>query len=380
MRIARSASITLVCATFLAAPVPLAAAESPRAPCAPGESVRLAPPASGAYHSAYFSPTTDETTVTTQSIDHFEALAGKPLALVVFSNDWGRRGDVDIRFPGDEVRTIWDHGAVPDVRFQPWSKLWVTPDPVVTMQRIVNGRWDGAISRWFRRAAATAIPMMVEFGVEVNGEWFPWNGRWNGAGVTDGYGDPSYPDGPERFRDAFRHVVDLSREAGANNVTWMFHVDADGWPKHWWNAPAYYYPGDDYVDWIGVSDYGEQIPFGNPDKWFPFSQKLGDPNDPASSYSQIRALSADKPLALIEFGVAEDPQAGDKGQWITDALGSVTDGTYGFKIVSYWHEKWTNWSGRVSNLRIDSSQSALDAYRAAIASDFFVSTPAFACG
>ncbi len=355
---------------------------SPPFPCSQGERVRLAAPASGAYHSGYFSPTTDETTVRTQSIDAFEALAQKPVALVVFSNHWGRRGRVDIRFPTAEVQAIWDHGAVPDVRLQPWSKLWETPDPVVSMQRIVDGRWDGAIARWFRRAKVTGIPMMVEFGVEVNGEWFPWNGKWNGGGEAAGYGDPSYPDGPERFRDAFRHIVDISRrpDVDASNVTWMFHVDADGWPRRWWNTPAYYYPGDAYVDWIGVSDYGEQIPSGKPSHWFPFTEKLGDPADPQSSYSQIRALSAEEPLALIEFGVAEDPEAGDKAQWIADAFATVTSTYYDFRIVSYWHERWRNGSGKISNLRIDSSPGALGAYRTAVADPFFVSTPEFTCG
>ena len=51
--------------------------------------------------------------------------------------------------------------------------------------------------------------MLVEFGTEMNGFWFPWNGKWNGAGATTGYGDPALPDGPERFRDAYRHVHDV---------------------------------------------------------------------------------------------------------------------------------------------------------------------------
>jgi beta-mannanase len=90
----------------------------------------------------------------------------------------------------------------------------------------------------------------------VNGDWFPWNGRWNGAGRTDGYANPDLPDGPERFRDAYRHIVDICRNKGGNNLTWFFHVDVGAWPKQPWNTRfANYYPGDAYVDWIGISDY-----------------------------------------------------------------------------------------------------------------------------
>lgn len=371
-------------AVFSALVVPIrASADPPPFPCAPGQGVKIVPPVSGAYHFGYFSPTPNELTVTNASIDDFETLAQKPVAGVVFSNPWGIHGGIDIHFPTRKVETIWNHGAVPVVRFMPWTLQWgVLPDPVISMQRIIDGRWDGAVVRWLKAAKDTGIPMMVDFGVEVNGDWFPWNGRWNGGGATDGYGDPTYPDGPERYRDAYRHIIDLARrpDVDASNITWTFHVDASGWPQRWWNEPRWYYPGDSYVDWITVSDYGEQVPSGNPRKWFPFSEKLGDPSDPNSSYSQIRAISPDKPLGLIEFGVAEDPRAGDKGRWITDAFAAVTGGAYDFDLVSWWHESWENWSGKISNLRIDSSPGALAAYRAAVADPFFSSAPRFACG
>ena len=35
------------------------------------------------------------------------------------------------------------------------------------------------------------------------------------------YGDPAVPDGPERFRDAARHIVDLFDEVGATNLTYV---------------------------------------------------------------------------------------------------------------------------------------------------------------
>src|SRR5436853_5462140 len=245
---------------------------APVVTCGQRQDVTLAAPESGhVYHSAYFSPTPNEITVTDQSIEDFNALAQKDVAAVVFSDPWGRNGHTRIRFPGGKVSTIWNHGAIPVVRMMPWTKLWVTQNQPVTMQKVIDGRYDGQLLRWFRRAEALGIPMLVEFGVEVNGDWFPWNGRWNGGGRSDGYGNPREADGPERFRDAYRHLVELSRRTGAERIiTWGFHVDADGWPRTSWNTPASYYPGRRYVDWLEVSDYGEQKPSENPSHWFPF--------------------------------------------------------------------------------------------------------------
>ncbi|GIU96673.1 MAG: beta-mannanase [Actinomycetota bacterium] len=355
----------------------------PPSPCASNEGVRIAPPASGAYHFGYFSPTPNERTVTRDSIDEFETLAGRPVAGVVFSDPWGTRGKLTIGFPTRKVRTIWRHGAVPVVRFTPWTRMVQgRRDPIISMQRIINGRFDAALLRWFRAAAATEIPMMIDVGVEVNGDWFPWNGRYNGGGVRDRYGDPSYPDGPERYRDAYRHLVRLARrpDVDADNLTWTFHVDAGGWPDRWWNQPRWYYPGDRYVDWITVSVYGEQVPSGRPERWTSFTDQLGDPDDPDSPYARIRAISEARPLGLIEVGVTEDPDAGDKGAWIAEAFAAVRDGTYDFDLVSWWHERWRNGSGKISNLRIDSSPGALAAYRDAVADPFFGARLRFVCG
>jgi hypothetical protein len=57
---------------------------------------------------------------------------------------------------------------------------------------------------WAQDAKRVGIPIMVKFGTEVNGNWFPWSSILNGGGKTNGYGDPNYPNGPERFRDAYR--------------------------------------------------------------------------------------------------------------------------------------------------------------------------------
>ncbi len=106
-----------------------------------------------------------------------------------------------------------------------WLRKWGAvqgPDPNYTMQKIINGDFDTELTQWAIDAANTNIPLLVEFGAEVNGNWFPWNGQYNGAGETTGYGDTNLPDGPERFRDAYRHIIDICNTNGANNITCFF--------------------------------------------------------------------------------------------------------------------------------------------------------------
>jgi len=262
------------------------------------DSLKILPPDSGVYHCAFPDFGGTEDTVTSQRIRDFETLVDKELVWVPFSDQWL----YGIDFPAAQAALVWEEGCVPYIRMMAWSECDYVegrPDSVYTLQRIIDGQFDEQLKKWAQDAKASAIPLMVCFGVEVNGWWFPWNGSWNGGDTTDGYGDPAEPDGPERFRDAYRHIVDLFNAEGADNITWVFHVDADGWPKESWNSMGSYYPGDDYVDWIGISVYGPQSPSDAREYWETFTEIMD------VCYSEFCAISTAKPLAVLEFGVTE---------------------------------------------------------------------------
>lgn len=300
--------------------------------------------------------------MTAARIEGFERLSGRELAWVYVSDNW-----IDgIRFPARSVATIRSSGAVPFIRLMPrstWDEYRV--DPSYSMTSILRGRHDEALRAWARAAARVRGPLMVEFGTEVNGAWFPWNGRWNGGATTSRYGDPRWPDGPERFRDAYRHVVRLFRAEGAHNVTWVFHADSSPEPEADWNDMRWYWPGDAFVDWIGLSAYGPQQPG---EELEPFDDVL------AHGYAEASRLSPTTPLALLEFAIADDGEttgqsgARDEAAWTRAAFAAIEAGRYPrLRGVAWWHERWTNDDGSVSDLRINSSATLLDAYRRSIA-------------
>ena len=253
---------------------------------------KLLPPVQGIYFAAFPDFGGPEDEVTQQRLYDFETLAQKQITWAYFSNNWYQ----NIIFPSAAVQTIHQTGRVPFIRMMARSTLDENvADPNYSMQNIIDGNFDNDLWQWFQEAAQTGFPLLIEFGTEVNGEWFPWNGKYNGAGATTNYGDPNFPDGPERFRDAYRHIIDLSRQAGATNLTWFFHIDAAGQPEEDWNDFENYYPGDNYIDWIGVSVYGAVTPDETP---MNFTDKLN------LVYDRICALT-DKPLAILETGIVE---------------------------------------------------------------------------
>ncbi len=84
-----------------------------------------------------------------------------------------------------------------DAARQPGAK---SAQPGVHTRKIIAGEFDEDFLNWFEDAREFGKPILVEFGVEMNGGWFPWNARWNGAGELDGFGDLTVPDGGGAIR------------------------------------------------------------------------------------------------------------------------------------------------------------------------------------
>jgi beta-mannanase len=333
-----------------------------------GFDVKIYPPTKGVYHGANpgFGGAEDE--VNTERIVDYEEVSGKKIAWAYFSNNWIN----DIEFPEESVRTIDSLDIVPFIRMMPRTTFdQSVADPVFTLQGIIDGDFDNSLIEWAQDAKRTNIPIMVEFGTEVNGDWFPWSGLLNGGGETEEYGDPNTADGPERFRDAYIHIIDLFRNEGVKNITWIFHV----FPYHEvgnviqsrepWNSIENYYPGDDYIDWIGTSVYGSTEP-GK--EWKSFTDIMD------TAYKELESVSTTKPFAILELGIIEDPGVGNKSEWIQDALQLIENGTYPrIKAISYWNEKWDD-GADIIDLTINSSSKVDDIYKELISSPFFTST------
>jgi hypothetical protein len=58
---------------------------------------------------------------------------------------------------------------------------------------------------------------------------------------------------PEKYKQAFKRIVDLFRKKGVSNTAFVWH--SYNWGE---KDPMDWYPGDDYVDWFAVSIFSTQ--------------------------------------------------------------------------------------------------------------------------
>lgn len=300
------------------------------------------------------------------NIVSFEKLVGKRIAWDEFSDNWFN----GIVFPAAKASAIRARGVIPYLRIMPrsdWTSGCKAKNPYA-LSRIIKGDYDFELTIYADGVADFVSPILIDFAPEANGNWFPWDGVCNGAGHKTGFGSPLLADGPERYRAAYRHLIAIFRRAGATNVTWVMHFDSYAKPDRAWNKMRAYYPGDSFIDWIGVSAYGAETKVDLRNHWNPyFSRVMND------SYPELTRVSKKKPLAVLEWGVTAGGRKPTQAQFISLALQNLAAHKWSrIRAISYWHSNWSNeptigWS----HLRLDYSPATLMAYRRGIAKPVF---------
>jgi hypothetical protein len=114
------------------------------------------------------------------------------------------------------------------------------------LHHVAIGSYDSYLIKLADQVKKISAPVALSFAHEMNGWWYPWSVR-----------DPTPQQvqlRPQFFRAAWRHIVRVFRREHVTNVTWVWTISRDaqryGWPdlQAWW-------PGDKYVDWVGMNGY-----------------------------------------------------------------------------------------------------------------------------
>lgn len=326
------------------------------------QEIKLLPPSNGIYHGTMAGWGINGDSINADRVKNFIRKAGKDVAVVYFGQNWFD----GIKFPAVQAQQVYSTGAMPFISLLPRSSYrQYKIDSVFSFDKILDGDFDKELIQWALDAKNSGIPMMLDFAPEMNGNWFPWSGVYN-------FYDGNIHTAGKMYRDTYRHIVDIFRKAGAHNITWAFHPNGGSFNLAEWNNMKEYYPGDDYVDWIGVSIYGSQR-IG--DRWLEIIDTFDE------IYDNMAEISKKKPLAIFEFGVTEDKERGDKSQWIEDVFNFVQSSKYSrIKLISYWNQNFPIYDshGKIINyslMQIDTSPEVLYVYRENINKNIFISKP-----
>jgi hypothetical protein len=247
---------------------------------------------------------------TYEPVADFTQAVGRQPNLIGYYSGWGEP------FQTSFADTVRGHGAATILQWDP---------TYASVSEIAAGGYDGYLRSFADSVRDFGQPVVIGFGHEMNAPWYSW-----------GFGHLP----PRTFVAAWRHIVTLFRGQGADNVTWLWTLQADesgtGPVASWW-------PGAAYVTWVGIDGY-----YYRPSDTFAsiFGQTI----------AQVRVFT-DKPLLLSETSVG--PAAGQPVK-INDLFNGMRQyGTLGlmwFDIAQddgIYHQDW----------HIEDSPAAVAAFR-----------------
>lgn len=270
--------------------------------------------------------------------DFYEANSGRHMSSIMFYQAWGSTSGT---FPSVTCESIRSRNSIPHIVWEPWK--YVSADAEYSLQNITSGNFDAYITAWATAAKNYRYPIFLRFAHEMNGDWYPWCGAKNSNDVS-------------KYIAAWKHVYDIFKGLGADNVTWVWCPNADSVPSQVWNSADNYYPGDQYVDWIGIDGYNWGTSRAG-SSWQTFDQIF------TTVYSSLTASHPSKPFMLGEFACSE--VGGSKPDWTTDAFGRIKTNYPAFKAFNWFNQnKETNWY-------IESSDPAKNSFKAALTDEAY---------
>ncbi|GAA1348811.1 hypothetical protein J0695_25405 [Streptomyces beijiangensis] len=257
-----------------------ASGQVPTGRCAP--SAKLVP-ACGAWWGAYVPYAADGSLK--DAVHGFESKIGRKLDLLYTYHDMsGKELDGQLLTPDEQelgkdrlLMLAWE------------STVWREPhhanytEDQLGWKDVAAGKYDASIiDKGAERIKAYGKRVFFSFDQEVD------------ARIKEGAGTPA------EYVAAYRHIHDRFKQLGVTNVVWVWTVSGylgQGNDK----TIKSLYPGDDYVDWLGMDQYN-YFACHNTTDWKNFDRSQ------RPTYDWLKSeISSSKPIMFAEFATVPDP-------------------------------------------------------------------------
>lgn len=232
-----------------------------------------------------------------QPVVSFEDRLNINVPLIHIYVAWGDKPEQ--QFPFRKCLAIYDLGSLPVITWEPWlTDFDKEKHPHLRdknerdrggLADIASGEYDFYLKSWTEELKDFGENVFIRFAHEMNDPYrYPWGPQNND--ITD-------------FVNAWKYVHRFFEKEGVNNVIWV-------WSPHIAYKPySTYYPGDEFVDWVGVGvlNYGTVAPWSN---WWSFHQIFGN--------NYIDLIQFHEPLMIAEFGSLA--VGGNRAHWFESAF------------------------------------------------------------
>ncbi len=250
----------------------------------------------------------------TNDLANFESLVGKKVNLYADFEGWNDT------FPSSLSTKVGAQGKT----------LVIFWEPDFGYDTINNGSKDTYIKQFATGAKSYGYPIILAPFDEMNLNEEAWGYEVNNNTAL-------------KFRTAWQHIHDLFVSVSTTNVKFAITYNNVSIPDVAGNEMSDYYPGDTYVDYVGIDGFN----FADP--WQTFAQIFD------TTIAQVSKFN--KPIYILSMASEAGAQ---KASWITDGLGGTIKN---YTNVLGWI--WFNEGGQ-PNWIVNSDSASLSAFKSII--------------
>lgn len=181
-----------------------------------------------------FAPADAEGVSSVAKVKQYQELYHTRFDIVSLYIPWGNKAQCYI--PGKTIDSIYHNGSIPMITWEPWQNLFnnasAQKDEKI-FKRVTEGVYDQYLQQFSQQIIALKRPVYIRFAHEMDNPFYPWS---KVGGNT-----------PQEFKAAWKYIHDFFQNKAAYNVIWVWNP---------WKSEAVdtYFPGRQYVDWIGVTN------------------------------------------------------------------------------------------------------------------------------
>jgi len=204
-------------------------------------------------------------------------------------------------FPHDLMRGSYNRQAIPMITWEPWASALPQnenyeelSEEKKVMKYIAQGVYDDYIREFIQILKSYDQPVFLRFAHEFDNPQYPWSQVGENT--------------PEEFVNAWKHVHSIMQEENARKIIFV-------WNPWTIEGMTQFYPGDEYVDWIGITllNYDSFNPRGNE---YSFRELYEPIHEKLKSFTR-------KPVMLTEFGSLDLNE--NQEEWLIDAMTSIRE-------------------------------------------------------
>ena len=260
-----------------------------------------------------FSPTNTSGLTNLNQVRNVENSLDTDLQIISFYLPWG--DGEESKLDQEYLTNINNMGSFPMITWEPWASGFKfsdsntdLKDEKYVLKYIHQGLMDDYITYMAKEIKRNGLPVFLRFAHEFDNSAYPWS--------ESGLNSSS------DFKKAWIHVHDIFRELEVSNVIWVWN------PWHT-DVAMQYYPGNQYVDWVGVTllNYGL---LNNDNKWHSFRELYQPFHD---TFKNLK-----KPIMLTEFGTLSI--GGQQQNWLSKAFNSIDNNFDEIKALVFFNSKF----------------------------------------